>query len=75
MRKHTNSGIGSDNWLYIGLDSLSRYREEGGELVIRGTESGIVIEFPGIYEDDYRLPEGIRELLESAAQIKPEGEL
>lgn len=69
MRKHTNSGIGPDNWLYIGADSLSHFWEEGGEIVIRETESGIQIELPGISLGDSRLPEGFRELADSAVRV------
>lgn len=65
-KKHTNSGIGPDNWLYIASHALSLFREEGGSLVIRPNEGGLLIELSGILPGDSRLNEGFRELVNSA---------
>ena len=68
-KKHSNAGIGSDNWLYIASHALSLFAEEGGSLVIRPMESGIAIELPGIFLGDSRLNEAFGELADSAVRI------
>ena len=62
-KSHPNSGIGSDNWLYIATHALSLYVEEGGRLDIRPNESGIVIEFLGVQIEDSRVNSSLRELV------------
>jgi hypothetical protein len=71
-RKHSNAGIGPDNWLYIGADALSLFAEEGGALAIRQSESGITIELLGVTLEDHRLPESFRELANSAVRVDSE---
>lgn len=68
-KRHSNAGIGSDNWLYIASHALSLFAEEGGSLVIRPIENGITIELPGIYSGDYRLHEGFEKLANSAVRV------
>ena len=63
-KKHSNSGIGSDNWLYIASHALSLFREEGGVFILRPNENGITIELPGILLGDSRLNEQFRDLAE-----------
>ena len=65
-KKHSNAGIGSDNWLYIASHALSLYAEEGGTLVIRPSPNGITIELPGILLEDSRLHEDLQSLAEPA---------
>ncbi len=69
-KKHSNSGIGPDNWLYIASHALSLYAEEGGSLVIRPNEGGLLIELSGILPGDIRLNEGFRELVNSAMRLE-----
>lgn len=57
-KKHSNSGIGPDNWLYIASHALSLFREEGGVFILRPSDNGITIELPGIFLGDSRLNEG-----------------
>lgn len=57
-KKHSNAGIGSDNWLYIATHALSLFREEGGVFILRPSGNGITIEIPGIFLGDSRLNEG-----------------
>jgi len=54
-KKHSNAGIGPDNWLYIASHALSLFREEGGIFILRPGENGITIELPGIFLGDPRL--------------------
>lgn len=63
-KKHSNSGIGPDNWLYIASHALSLFREEGGTLVIRPNEGGLLIELPGILPGDSRIHENLRDSAE-----------
>lgn len=65
-KKHSNAGIGSDNWLYIASHALSLYAGEGGTLVIRPSPNGITIELPGILLGDSRLHEDLQSLAEPA---------
>lgn len=71
-RKHSNAGIGPDNWLYIGTHALSLFAEEGGALFIRPSESGITIDLLGVTLEDHRIPEAFRELANSAVRVDSE---
>ena len=61
-KKHSNAGIGSDNWLYIASHALSLFAEEGGTLVIRPHDNGITIGLLGILRGDSRLHERLKDL-------------
>lgn len=63
-KRHSNAGIGPDNWLYIASHALSLFREEGGILVIRPTEGGLLIELPGVLPEDSRIHENLRDSAE-----------
>lgn len=68
-KKHSNAGIGSDNWLYIASHALSLFAEEGGRLAIRPIDNGIIIELPGIFPGDFRLHEDFENLVYSAVRV------
>lgn len=67
MSKHANKGIGPDNWIYIASHALSLYVEEGGALIVRPGEQGLVVELPGVAATDTRLHEELRALVEEPA--------
>lgn len=58
--KHTNAGIGADNWLYIASHALSLYAEEGGAIVVRPGPAGLVIELPLVVATDTRIHADLR---------------
>jgi len=68
-KKHSNAGIGSDNWLYIVSHALSLFAGEGGSLIIRPGDRGILIELSGIYPGDSRLHEDFEKLANSAVRV------
>ncbi len=72
MAKRRNEGIGPDNWLYIISHALSIFREEGGSLIIRPSDRGILIELSGIYSGDSRLHEDFEYLVNSAVMTDSE---
>lgn len=72
MAKRHKVEFGPDNWLYIISHALSIFREEGGDLVIRSTDRGIIIEFPGIFFGDSRLHEDFEYLVNSAVMTDSE---
>lgn len=68
-KRHSNAGIGSDNWLYIASHAFSLFAEEGGSLIIRPIDNGISIELPGIFPGDFRLHEDFEKLANSAVRV------
>lgn len=54
--------IGADNWLYIALDALTRYAEEGGAMSVTSGPAGLRLTLAGVGGTDERLPAAVRRM-------------